>query len=131
MLMHVLSYMLIFGRPFAKRFSPMLSDRCPAVVCILSSVCNVGALWPKGWMNQDEIGMEVGLEAGHIVLDGDPAPSPKGHSRQLSAHVRFVAKRLDDQDATWYGLYMEVGLVPSDIVRWGPSPPRWPPPPKN
>jgi len=30
-------------------------------------------LWPNGWMDQDK---EVGLGPGHIVLDGDPAPSP-------------------------------------------------------
>ena len=32
--------------------------------------------------------MEVGLDLGHIVLDGDPAPLPKGgHSPQFSVHV--------------------------------------------
>ena len=35
-----------------------------------------------------KLGMEVGLGAGHIVLDEDPAPPlPKGHSPQFSAHV--------------------------------------------
>jgi len=29
-----------------------------------------------GWIKM-ALGMEVGLGAGHIVLDGDPAPSPK------------------------------------------------------
>jgi len=34
------------------------------------------------------LGMEVGLGPGHIVLDGYPAPSGKGHSSpHLSAHV--------------------------------------------
>jgi len=32
-----------------KTVRPMLSDRCP--VC---PVCDVGILWPNGWMNQDE-----------------------------------------------------------------------------
>jgi len=32
--------------------------------------------------------MEVGLGPGHSVFDGDPAPSPKGHSPPFSAHVR-------------------------------------------
>jgi len=51
----------------------MLWDRC------LSDcpVCNVDVLWPNGWMDQDEICMEVGLGPGHIVLDGDPAPHPQ------------------------------------------------------
>jgi len=47
----------IFGRPFVKRFAPLLSDRCLSVlscpVCL--SVCNVGVLWPNGWTHQDEI----------------------------------------------------------------------------
>jgi len=32
-----------------KTFRPMLSDRCH--VC---PVCDVGVLWPNGWMDQDE-----------------------------------------------------------------------------
>ena len=36
----------IFGRPFLKRFT--LCYR--SIVC---PVCNVGALWPNGWMDQD------------------------------------------------------------------------------
>jgi len=33
---------------------PMLSDRCQLVLSVLSclSVCNVGVLWPNGWMDQ-------------------------------------------------------------------------------
>jgi len=34
------------------------------------------------------LGSQVDLSAGHIVLDGDPAPPRKGHSSPLfSAHV--------------------------------------------
>jgi len=38
-------------------------------------------LWPNGWMNEDATWHEfkLGLGPGHIVLDGDPAPSQKGH----------------------------------------------------
>ena len=55
----------------------MLSDRCPS--CL--SVCDIGVLWPNGWMDQDETWVQVGLGPGHIVLHGDPAPQPlKGHS---------------------------------------------------
>ena len=52
----------------------MLLDRCLSVC----PVCNVGVLWRNGWMDQDKIGMEVGLGPGHIVLGGDPAPPRKG-----------------------------------------------------
>jgi len=35
-----------------------------------------------------KLGMEVGLDPGHNVLDGDPAPPPqKEHSPQFSVHV--------------------------------------------
>jgi len=33
------------------------------------------------------IGIKVSLGPGHIVLDGDPAPSKKGHIPQFWAHV--------------------------------------------
>jgi len=35
-----------------------------------------------------KLGTEVGLDPGHIVLDGDLAPPPPtGHSPQFSVHV--------------------------------------------
>jgi len=59
----------------------MLSDSC-LFVCPVLSVSDVGVLWPNSWMNQEmKLGMEVCLGPSHIVLDGDPAPSPqKRHS---------------------------------------------------
>jgi len=41
-------------------------------------------------MDQDKLGMQVGLGPGHIVLDGDLAPLPKKGAEpppQFSAHV--------------------------------------------
>jgi len=35
-------------------------------------------LWPNGCMDQDVIGTEVGLDPGHVVLDGDPVPLKRG-----------------------------------------------------
>ena len=68
----------------------MLSDRC--LSCL--SVCNVGVLWPNGWM--------------------DPAPPPqKGEqSLQFSAHV------YGGQTAGWIKMPLgrEEGLNPSNIV---------------
>jgi len=63
----------------------MLSVRCLSVC----PVCDVGALWPKGWMDQDETWHAGRPGPGHTVLDGDPAaPPPKGHSPpQFSAHI--------------------------------------------
>jgi len=47
----------------------MLSDRRLSVhpVC---TVCNVGVLWPNGWMDlKMKLCRQVGLGPGHIVLD--------------------------------------------------------------
>ena len=65
-------------------------------------------------------GMEVGLYAGHIVLDGNPAPPPRGTaapSPEFSAHACCA------QTAGWIKMpLMEVDLGPGHIV-WEPSPP--------
>jgi len=55
----------------------MLSDRCP-VLSVCLSVCNVGVLWQNGWTDQDKTWRAGRPLPGHIVLDGDPAPPPKG-----------------------------------------------------
>jgi len=65
------------------------------------------------------LGTEVGLGPGHIVLDGDPAPSPEGAHPQFSAHVCC------GQMAGWIKMPLgrELGLSPSDIVLDGdPAP---------
>jgi len=57
--------------------------------------------------------MEVGLGPGHIVLDGDTAPSPKkGQSPQFLAHVYC------GQTAGWIKtpLDTEVNLGPGNFV---------------
>ena len=44
----------VFGRPFVKRYALCYrSVVCPACLSVLS-VCDVRALWPNGWMDQDE-----------------------------------------------------------------------------
>jgi len=39
-----------FWATVSKTVHPMLSDRCLSVC----PVCNVGVLWPNGWMHQDQ-----------------------------------------------------------------------------
>ena len=76
---------------WATVFSPMLSDRCP--VCL--SVCNVGVLWPNGWMDQDATWQEcIGLGQATFcqMLDHKWGPSsPRKGAQQphphFSAHV--------------------------------------------
>ena len=58
-------------------------------VCPVCPECDVGVLWPNGWIDQDETCYECMPRPGHIVLDGDPVPpEKKGHSSpHFSAHV--------------------------------------------
>jgi len=42
-----------------------------------------------------KLGLEVGLGPGHIVLDGDPAPSPKRDTAPNFRPMSVVAKWLD------------------------------------
>jgi len=90
---------------------------CSVLSCL--SVCNVGVLWPNGWMDQDKTWQE-----------GRPRPRPhcvrrvrtspqKAHSPQFSAHVCC------GQTAVWIKMPLgtEVGLGPGDIVLDGdPAP---------
>ena len=64
-------------------FSCILGDRLknglPYAIGPLSvlSVTLVYCGQTDGWIKM-KLGMQVGLGPGHIVLDGDPAPPPKG-----------------------------------------------------
>jgi len=80
--------------------------------------CGLTVQWIKM-----ELGIQVGLNPGHIVLDGNPAPRPpKGHSPrpQFSDHICC------GQLAGWIKMPLgrNVGLDPGDIVLDGdPAPP--------
>jgi len=97
----------------------MLSVRCP--VCL--SVCDVRALWPNGWTDQDET-WHAGLGPGHIVLDGDPAPPPqRGTAPPNFRPISVAAKRLHGSRIN-LSLSMELGLGPGDFMLDGdPAPP--------
>jgi len=55
-----------------------------------------------------ELGMQVGLGHGHIVLDGDTAPPKRGTAPKKGAQPQIFGPHLlwpngwMDQDATWY-----------------------------
>ena len=130
----------LFGRPFLKRFA--LCYR--SVVCLsVLSVCNVGALWPNDWIDQDET-----WRAGrprpwpYCVRWGPTSPPPKGHSPPIIGPYLLRPIGCMDQDATWYGarprpgdfvldgdpagcikmvLGMEVGLNPPPLPKRGRS----------
>jgi len=97
----------------------MLSDRCP-VCSVCLSVHNVCALWPNGWMDQDETWLAGRPRPWpHCVRWGPISPSPKGHSPPISVHVCC------GQMAAWIKmpLGMELDLSPGDFVLDGDSAP--------
>ena len=99
-----------FWRTSVKRFALCYQTVVLSALTVCP-VCDVGVLWPNGWMN---LGVHVCLGPGHIVLNGDPVPLPqRGQSpRQFSAHICC------GQMAGWIKmpLGMEVGLGPGDCV---------------
>ena len=81
-----------FWRPFVKRLALCYRTVvCP--VCPVLSVCDVCVLWCQtvGGIKM-ELGMQVGLGPGHIVSDGDPAPSPKRGTASNFLPISVVAK---------------------------------------
>jgi len=122
-LIHKWKLIVVFGRQFVKRFAlcyrtVVLCDLsiCLSVLSVMLVCCGQTIEWIKM-----KLGMQVGLGHGHIVLDGDQLPSPKGgRAPQFLAHVCC------GQVAGWIKMPFgrEVDLSPSDIVLDGdPAPP--------
>jgi len=66
----------IFGRLFVKMFALCYQT----VVCLSCPVLSVTLVYcgqTVGWIKM-KLGIQLGLGSGHIVLDGDSAPLPKG-----------------------------------------------------
>jgi len=114
-------YVTHFWATVSKTVRPMLSDRCLSVC----PVCDVGVLWPNGWMDRDETWHGGSPRPRpHCIRWRPTSPSPKGHSPQFSAHVCF------GQTADWIKMPLgsAVGLGPGHIVSDGdPSPPNFRP----
>jgi len=109
-----------FGRPFVKRFALCYRTVVLSVVSVLLSVCDVGVLWPSGWMDQDATWRAGRPWLRPHCVRWNQLPSPKGHSPQFSANVRC------GQMAGWIKmpLGVEVGLSPGDFMLDGdPAPP--------
>ena len=105
----VSQFILRFWATVCKTVRSMLSDHCPD--CLL--VCNIGILWPNGWMDQDETWRGSRPRPwSHCGRWGPSCPPPKGHSPQFLAHVCC------GQTAGWIKMPLgtEVGLGPGDIV---------------
>ena len=108
-----------------KTVRPMLSDRCPVCLSILSvTLVHCGQTVGRIKM---KLGMQVGLGPGQIVLDENQLPLPQrgGGEAPNFRPISAVAKT-----AGWIEmvglLSMEVGLSRSNLdvrPRWGPSSP--------
>jgi len=66
-----------------------------------------------------KLGVQVGLDPRHIVLDRDPAPLPKGAQLPIFGPYLLWPNGCMDQDATGYGGRPRPRRL---YVRWGPSP---------
>jgi len=84
-------YFYVFGRPFVKRFALCYRTVvCPVCRSVLSclSVTLVYSGQTVGWIKM-KLGTQVGLDTGHIVLDGDPAIPPKGAQPPIVGSYRL------------------------------------------
>jgi len=107
-----------FWATVCKNGSPYAIGSLPCL-----SVCDIGVLWPNGWMDKNETWRAGRLRPWpHCVRWGPPPPPQKGHSPQFSAYIccRQIA------GWTTMSLGMKVGLGPGDIVldEVSASPPR-------
>jgi len=112
----------VFWATVCKTVRPKLLGRC--VFCPVLSVCDVGVLWPNGWMDQDETWHVGRPRPSPHCVKWDPAPPPpKGQSPpQISAHTCICCCQM----AAWIKMPLgrEVGPGPGDIVLDGdPAPP--------
>ena len=99
---------------------PMISDRCLSVLSVCLSVCDVGVLWPNGWMDQDATWYAARPQlTPYSVRLG---PLPRMCTSQFLAHICC------GQITRWVTMPLgrEVCLSPTDIVLDGDpaSPPK-------
>jgi len=95
-------YVLVmcFWATVCKTVCPMLAIgplSCLSLLSVTLVYCGQTVPWIKM-----ELGVEVGLGPGNIVLDGDPVPQ-KGHKPPIFGPCLLWPKGWMDQDATWYG----------------------------
>jgi len=90
--------------------------------CNFLSVCDIGVLWPNGWMDQDETWHAGRPWSWPQSVRWEPSsPYPKGDgARPQFRPISIVAKFLDGSRCNLVGRY---SLSPSDIVLNGdPAP---------
>jgi len=75
-----------FWVTICKTVHPMPSDHCPVLF-----VCDVDALWPNGWTDQDETWHAGRPRPGHTVLDGDSAVPTERSTAAPTFEIRAQA----------------------------------------
>jgi len=111
-----------FGRPFVQRFALCYRFVVCPVLSVCLSVCDVRALWPNSWRDQDET-----WHAGrprpwpHCVRWGPSSPAQRG-TLPIFGPYQLRPNGCIDQDVTWYGPRPRPRRL---CVRWRPrSPPQ-------
>jgi len=102
---------------FVKRFALCYRTVvCPVLSCLsVCPVCNVGLLWPNGWMDQDETWHAGRPRPWPYCVRWGPSSPPQRGTRtapQFSAHI--CCGQMAGWIKTPFGT--DVGLGPSDIV---------------
>jgi len=100
----------------------MLSDRCLLCPVRLCPVCDVGVLWPNGWMDRDETWHAGRPRPWPHYVRWEPSFFPPKGAQPSS---KFLAHVCCGQMAGWIKMPLgrEVGLGPSDIALDGdPAP---------
>ena len=90
----------------------MLSDRCLSVCPVLSclTVVLVYCGQTVGWIKM-KLCTEVGPCPGHIVLDGDPAPTKRGRAPNVPP-MSIMAKRSPISATPKHLLFLLIVTVP-------------------
>ena len=86
-----------FWATVCKTVRPMLSGRC-----LSCPVCNVGVLWPNGWMAQNETWHAGGPWPWPRRVRWGPSYPLKGAQLPLFDPCLLWPNGWMDQDATWY-----------------------------
>jgi len=88
----------VFGRPFVKRFALYaIRPLSVCLSCLSLTFVHYGQMVRRIKM---KLGMQGGLGPGHIVLDGDPAPLPKGAQPPVFGPYLLRANDCMYQDVT-------------------------------
>jgi len=95
--MFVITLCQAFWATVCKTVRPMLSGHCLSVLSVTLVYCGQMV----GWIKMP-FSTEVGLDPGHILLDGDPARPKKGAQPLLFGPCLLWPNGWVDQDATWY-----------------------------